>query len=95
MGAGFVDRGGLFHQHRFVLIHVAWAMSSPLGLQAKLWPQNLVRAAAWGFMVDAVNGGHITAVGDGVAVLNGLPAVCWALPSAAGGMPADGGGVLD
>ena len=99
MGAGFVDLGAVyFHQHRFVLIHAALGDEFAARIAGKaLAPEFQSRAAARGFMADAVNGGHITAVGDGVAALNGLPGgvLGFAFSGFLGGMPADGGGVQD
>ena len=97
MGSGFVDSGTVyFHQQRFVLINAALgddfaARLAGKALSPKFQPLTAVRR----FMAHAVNCGNITAVGNGVAALDGLPGSVLGLAFGDffSGMPADGCGV--
>ena len=97
MGADFVDFGAFyFHQHRFVLIHAALGDDFAARIAGKaLSPKFQSLAAGRRFMPHAVNCGNITAVGNGVAALDGLPGsvLGLAFDDFFSGMPADGGWV--
>ena len=75
---------------------LALARISPEVPATKLWPQNSMPSPPTGLLVaDAVDGGDVAAVGDGVAALDGFPGVVLlrAVLGFLARMPADGGGV--